>query len=200
MPHFLEIGDVLKLLAEAKKESERGWLMAALAFIYGLRAHEVVGGEIAWKSKKTGEKYSARFPGLKPANVVGATLKIKRLKGSNPVEAELIEHENPLLNVRQAMFDLCARTGSNQRLFPVTARTFQRWMHRWGAAAGLPEIACHPHTMKSSVIDYLRPNLPLEELQVFSGHKNLNSLRSYMNPKKSVVAGKVRAALASIPV
>ncbi len=200
MAHFLEVEDVLKLLAEARKHSEAGWLMAALAFLYGLRAHEVVGGAIAWKSKKTGEKHTATFPGLRPSNVIGTTLKIKRLKKSNPVEAELLEHENPLLNVRQAMFDLCLKTPQNQKLFPVTARTFQRWIKQFGEAAGLPAAACHPHTMKASVIDYLRETMPLEELMLFSGHKNLNSLRSYVNPKKSVAAGKVRSAFESISV
>lgn len=195
MAHFLEVDEVLKLLAEATRHSVAGWLMAALAFIYGLRAHEIVGGSITYKLKKTGKKVTKHYPGLRSSNVVGNVLTIRRLKKSNPVEAELLEHKNPLLNVRQAMIDKCLKTPPNQRLFPVTARTFQRWIKRFGEAAGLPKAACHPHTMKASVIDYLRESMPLEELVLFSGHRNLNSLRSYVNPKKSVAAGKVRVAL-----
>ncbi len=200
MAHFLEVEDVLKILAEARKHSVVAWLMVALAFIYGLRAHEIVGGSITYKQKKTRQKVTKRYPGLRPSNVVGTVLTIKRLKKSNAVEAELLEHQNPLLNVRQAMFDLCLKTRPNQTLFPVTARTFQRWVKQFGEAAGLPKVVCHPHTMKASVIDYLRETMPLEELMLFSGHKNLNSLRSYVNPKKSVAAGKVRSALGAISV
>jgi integrase len=200
MAHFLEMDEVLRLLAEARKHSVKAWLMCALAFVYQMRAHEIVGGSATWKNKKTGEKRRVHYPGLKPANIVGKSLLVKRLKGSNPVDAELLEHENPLLNIRKPLFDLCAQTPGNQRLFPVTARTFQRWIKQFGEAAGLPKQACHPHTMKSSSIDYLREKMPLEELQLVSGHKNLNSLRSYMNPRKSVAAKKAREAFKALAV
>ena len=198
MAHFLEPDEVLRLLAEARKHSVEAWLMCYLAFRYHMRAHEVVGGWCSWKNKKTKEKKRVNYPGLKPANVVGDRLQVNRLKGSNRIDSELEEHENPLLNVRQAMFDLCRKTPENSKLFPVTARTFQRWIKQFGVAAGLPARACHPHTMKSSGIDYLREIMPLEELQLETGHKNLNSLRSYINPKKSVAAKKARAAFRSL--
>jgi hypothetical protein len=188
------------LLEEAKKHSVEAWLMCYLAFRFHMRAHEVVGGWCSWKNKKTGEKRRVCYPGLTAANVVGNRFQVKRLKGSNPIDGELDEHENPLLNVRQAIFDLCARKFGNQKLFPVTARTFQRWIKAFGVAAGLPARACHPHTMKSSGIDYLREKMSLEELQLESGHKNLNSLKSYMNPKKSVAAKKARSAFAALAV
>ncbi len=200
MAHFLEVSDVLKLLAEARKESETDWLMIYLAFRFALRAHEVVGGRVTWKNKKTKEKVVAHYPGLRASNVIGTKLVLKRLKNSNPVEDELDEHENPLLNGRKSLLELCRRTPPNQRLFPMSARTFQRRVHLYGERAGLPELFCHPHTLKSSMIDHLRPNLSLEELQIFSGHKSLNSLRVYMNPKKSEVDAKVGRALAAIGV
>ncbi len=190
----------MKLLAEAHKHSVEAWLMCYIAFRYHMRAHEIVGGWCSWKHKKTKEIRRVHYPGMKPGNVVGNRLQVKRLKGSYPLDGELEEHENPLLNVRQAMFDLCAKTPNNQRLFPVTARTFQRWIKQFGVAAGLPARACHPHTMKGSGIDYLRETMPLEELQLETGHKNLNSLRAYMNPKKSVAAKKAREAFRAIAV
>lgn len=200
MPHFLDPDEILKLLAEARKHSIEAWLMCYVAFRFHMRAHEVVGGWCSWKNKKTGKKTRVHYPGLTRANVVGNRFQVRRLKGSYPVDGELEEHENPLLNVRQAMFGLCARTPEKQRLFSVTARTFQRWIKGFGVAAGLPAAACHPHTMKSSGIDYLRETMPLEELQLETGHKNLNSLRSYMNPKKSVAARKARTAFASLGI
>jgi integrase len=180
VPHVLEIGQILSLLEAAKRHSERGWLLTAVTFIHALRASEAVA--------------------LRPSNVVGEKLVVKRLKNSNPVEDDLLVHENPLLNERQALFDLCRNTRGNQRLFPITARTFQRWIHRFGEEAGLPELYCHPHTLKHSILDYLREKMPLEELQDRSGHKSLDSLRVYLHPKKTVVDQKIREALGSIAV
>jgi hypothetical protein len=196
--HFLDPDEVLKLLSEAREHSVEAWLMCYLAFRYHMRAHEVVGGWCTWKHKITKELKRVYYSGLTPANVVGDRFIVNRLKGSNPINAELEEHENPLLNVRQAMFDLCKKRAGNQKLFPVTARTFQRWIKQFGVAAGLPAAACHPHTMKSSGIDYLMEKMSLPELQLESGHKNLNSLQSYLNPKKSVAAQKARSAFGSL--
>lgn len=185
---------MLKILAEAMKHSVEAWLMCYLAFRFHMRAHEVVGGWCSWKNKKTKEKKRVYYPGLTAANVVGNRFKVTRLKGSNPIDGELDEHENPLLNVRQAMLNLCSKRQGNQKLFPVTARTFQRWIKRFGVDAGLPAVACHPHTMKSSGIDYLRDFMDLEALQNESGHKDLNSLKPYLNPKRSASAQKARTA------
>ncbi len=176
----LEIEQVLKLLDAAKKESESDWLLIALAFIYALRASEAVA--------------------LKPSNVGADRLKVKRLKGSNPVDEPLLEHANPLLNVRQPLFDLCLKTGRNQRLFPMCARTFQRRMHKHGEAAGLPADLCHPHTLKHSILTYLAEKMPLINLQDRSGHVSLGSLGIYLHPKKSATEKLVGEALGSIAV
>jgi len=199
MPHFFEMAGVLALLKAAKQRNERDWLMILVAFLHALRAHEIVGGSVTWKNKKTNEKKTAHYPGLSASNVIGTKLVLKRLKNSNPVEDELVEHENPLLNERESLLALCRSTPGKQKLFPITARTFQRKMHLYGALAGLPELYCHPHTLKHSIIEYLRQNLPLEELQNRSGHKSLDSLSVYMHPKKTVVDEKVRVALGEIP-
>ena len=198
--HVFEMEGVLKLLKAAKERSERDWLMILLAFLHALRAHEVVGGSVTWKNKKTQEKKTAHYAGLRPSNVIGTKIVVKRLKHSNPVEDELVEHEHPLLNERQAMFDLCARTGRNQRLFPITARTFQRKMHLYGELAGLPKLYCHPHTLKHSVLTHLLETMDLKEIQDRSGHKSLDSLSIYLHPKKAAVEKKVAAALRSIAV
>src|ERR1700733_8179919 len=180
MPHQFEIGEVLKLLAEARKASERDWLLICVTFVHALRASEAVA--------------------LKASNIVGEKLKVKRLKKSNPVEDDLLEHKNPLLNERQALIDLALNTRANQRLFPMTSRTFQRKMHTYGEAAGLAKLYCHPHPLKHSISTYLRQTMDLDELQDRSGHKSLDSLRVYLNPQKSVTDGLVRSALSFLPV
>ena len=201
MPHEFTSQQILHLLSEAKKESERDWLMILVAFIHALRATEVVGGWNRRKNKQTGKIEKIYWPGIHAANIVGSKLVLSRLKNSNPVEDDLFESENPLLNERAALIALCRKTPPNQRLFPITSRTFQRKMHAYGKLAGLPELFCHPHTLKHSILEQLRlSGMDLAEIQDRGGHKNMNSLRVYLNPKKSVVAAKVTKHLASIGV
>ena len=178
MPHHFEIEQVLKLLGEARKESERDWLLLCVTFVHALRASEAVA--------------------LTASNVVGTKLVVKRLKKSRPVEDELLVHKNPLLNERRALLDLCRNTRSNQKLFPLSARTFQRRMHTYGEAAGLPELYCHPHTLKHSVLTYLAQTMDVEQLQDRSGHVELGSLGIYLHPKKAVTERLVSEAFAAI--
>jgi site-specific recombinase XerD len=178
MPHVFEIEQVLKLLAEAKQESQRDWLMICLTFVHALRASETVG--------------------LKAENIVGTKLVVKRLKKSRPVEDELLVHANPLLNERESVIALCRNTRPKQRLFPISARTFQRRMHTYGEAAGLPALYCHPHTLKHSVLTYLAETMDVEQLQDRSGHVELGSLGIYLHPKKAVTEKLVSDAFAAI--
>lgn len=178
MPHHFEIEQILKLLQEARKESSRDWLLILVTFLHALRASEAVG--------------------LKAENIVGTKLKVKRLKKSRPVEDELLVHANPLLNEREPLIELCRSTRPNQKLFPMSARTFQRRMHTYGERASLPELYCHPHTLKHSVLTYLADRMPLDKLQDRSGHVELGSLGMYLHPKKVVTDRLVNDALASI--
>jgi integrase len=192
--HFLAITDVEKLLAAAKSRNHLHWLMLLVPFLHALRRLEVVGGSESWKNKKTGEKVTATHPGILAKNIVGTKLVLKRLKGSRPVEEELFESANPLFNERQPLIDLALKTPKNQKLFPVSPRTFQRIVHRYGELAGLPELFCHPHMLKGSGLDYLRGKMALEELQHHSGHRSLDSLREYLNPVKAIAEQKTREA------
>ena len=178
MPHHFEIEQILKLLGEARKESERDWLLLCVTFVHALRASEAVA--------------------LTASNVVGTKLVVKRLKKSRPVEDELLVHKNPLLNERRALLDLCRNTRPNQKLFPMSSRTFQRRMHTYGEAAGLPELYCHPHTLKHSVLTYLAQTMDVEQLQDRSGHVELGSLGIYLHPKKAVTERLVSEAFAAI--
>jgi site-specific recombinase XerD len=178
MPHHFEIEQVLKLLGEARKQSERDWLLLCVTFVHALRASEAVA--------------------LTAANVVGTKLVVKRLKKSRPVEDELLVHKNPLLNERAKLIELCRNTRPNQKLFPMSARTFQRRMHTYGEAAGLPELYCHPHTLKHSVLTYLAQTMDVEQLQDRSGHVELASLGIYLHPKKAVTERLVNEAFAAI--
>lgn len=177
MPHQFEIEQVLKLLAHARRESERDWLLILMTFVHALRASEAVG--------------------ITADNIVGTKLVLKRLKRSRPVEDELLEHANPLLNERAAVLALCRSTRAKQKLFPISARTFQRRMHTYGEAVGLPALYCHPHTLKHSILSYLAEHMRLDQLQARSGHVELGSLGVYLHPKKAETERLVAGALAA---
>jgi hypothetical protein len=44
----------------------------------------------------------------------------------------------------------------------MCARTFQRRMHEYGEAAGLPSLYCLLHTLKRSVLTYLAEPMEVE--------------------------------------
>lgn len=180
MPHTLSIDQILKLLAAARQQDETHWLAMAVAFNHGLRASEVVR--------------------IRPTCIADHKLVMKRAKRSNDVCDELVEHANPLISERKALEKLALNTHGNQRLFKITTRTFQRWVHAAGEAAGLPEMLCHPHTLKHSVLHFLRRNgLDVDQLQPRSGHKSVDSLNVYSGFERAETDALVRSAFGRIP-
>lgn len=172
------IDAILRLLAAAKAWREDAWLLILVSYIHALRSSEAVG--------------------LTPENVIGDYLVVPRKKGSRPVRDELHLDENELLNERPALIDLAGRTGRNQRIFPIRERTFQRWMHRCGKAAGLPELLSHPHTLKHSILTQMTESgAHIHEVQAHGGHKSLSSTGIYLHPKPEKVAAALRKALSS---
>lgn len=199
MPHVLDFRQVMALLAAIKEESEIDWLMGAMTFNHALRPREVVGGLCSRTDRKTKKVTKWAHSGITTKSIVGIRLVLKRTKGSKPVDDELVESVNPLLNERQAAVDQTLKTPHNQRLFPMTVRTFQRRMNYYGKKAGLPANWSHPHVLKHSVIDHLRlSGMRLEDMQDRSGHVSLDSLKVYMHPKKADTDARVNAALQAL--
>lgn len=181
MPHKLSIEQILRLLAAAKEQDHLHWLAMAVAFIHGLRASEVVA--------------------ITPTCVADGKLVMPRKKKSNDVCDELVEHANLLISERAPLIELAAKTRFNQRLFPIVTRTFQRWVHEAGDSAGLPQLLCHPHTLKHSILHYLRRNgMDLDQLQPRSGHKSVDSLNIYSGFEREETEHLVKAAFDRIPV
>ena len=179
MPHVLEFEQILALLQAAKTECEGDWLLMLVPFVHALRSSETVA--------------------LTPDNVIGTRLSVKRRKGSNPVDDELLSSDNPLLNERDSLIALARKTPRKQKLFPISARTFQRRVHYYGERAKLPAKWCHPHTLKHSILDHLLlTGMNLVEIQDRSGHKSLDSLRVYLHPKKISTDRQVSERLQAI--
>lgn len=151
-----------------------------VAFNHHLRANEVVA--------------------ITPTCIADGKLVMKRSKRSNPVDDELVKHANSLFNERDPMLELALKNARfNQRLFPISTRTFQRWVNAAGKLAGLPAMHCHPHILKHSSLRFLRRNgVDLDELQPRSGHKSLDSLKVYEGFSAQEAAPAVDAALSKI--
>ena len=177
---WLEIEQIARLLAAAKQQDSIHWLAMLVAFNHHLRANEVVA--------------------ITPTCIADGKLVMKRSKRSNPVDDELVKHANSLFNERDPMLELALKNARfNQRLFPISTRTFQRWVNAAGKLAGLPAMHCHPHILKHSSLRFLRRNgVDLDELQPRSGHKSLDSLKVYEGFSAQEAAPAVDAALSKI--
>lgn len=164
-----EIDQVLALLAAARAESETDWLMLAVAFLFALRAHEVVR--------------------IKGDDVIDGYLTVRRGKKSKPVRRPIPNLANELFSIRKPLLLLARKQGS-KKLFPISTRTLQRRVHKYGELAGLPDLLSHPHTLKHSILTYLAQFMPLHELQQISGHRDLDSLQVYLHAKSVKVEEK----------
>ena len=105
---------LLSLLAAAKANSERDWLMMLVHFWHGARNSEIIH--------------------LTRENVQGSYLVFDRLKGSEKCEQELVEHKNPLLSERQAVIELALNTPSGEPLFKMSRFTYLRHVKRHALA------------------------------------------------------------------
>jgi integrase len=151
--------ELLALLRAAKAHRERDWLLILLAYWHGLRASESVG--------------------IKAHDIASGYLTTKRLKGSEKTVQRLVEHEEPLLNERQAAIDYVAKLDGNQKPFSFTRQHFWRLMQRYGKTAGIPKHKRHPHTLKHSIVTDLVAAAGVPAAQKRAGHKSGKSTLEY---------------------
>ena len=153
--------DFLRLLAVAKKASERDWLMLLLHFWHAGRASEIVD--------------------LTRDNFVGSFIKFDRGKGSESCDQALVEHKNPLLNERAAVFAYLQTVHGKQKLFPMSRTTYWRHFRRHAAAAGIdPGVLRFNGTraLKHCIGTYMIEKAPVNAVQRRMGHVNgANTLR-----------------------
>jgi integrase len=186
-PVSLSDAQLLALLTIAQKHRVRDWVMILLTYWHGLRASETIALRAA------------------DFNLSEWTVKIRRGKGSAgggddaPQEQTLQEHENPLLNERDAVAawladrgrfgvkggarrqsgqnpGLVAKTGQSceivrfsNLLFPIQRQHFWAIVHGYALAAGIPQRKCKTHMLKHTIAKHL----------VRAGHP-LNEIQEWM--------------------
>jgi site-specific recombinase XerD len=82
-PKYLNMNEMLAVLAEAKRESMRNWAICLFAFRFGLRCQEIAS--------------------LQTLHVKDGVLEVKRLKGSEHTVDEITSDPNPLLDAQAAL-------------------------------------------------------------------------------------------------
>ena len=152
--------ELLALLAAARQESERDWLMILVGYWHGLRVSEIIG--------------------IKGSSIRDGYLAVDRLKGSMRTNQALVEHPEPLLSERQPLIEFSRKTYPNQPLFKVSRQHFWRLMRHYGKLAGIPEHKAHPHVLKHSIAMQMIDKAGIHKTRQRLGHKSIASTGAYL--------------------
>jgi len=131
IPAVLSRTELLDVLAQARANRERDWLMILVAAWHGLSPVEVTG--------------------FTKDSVLGGCLTIKRLKSHKRTVQPLVRHENPLLDEREALLNFVENVPLDQPVFNISRKTFYRLVHKYALAAGIPPNKANPRALKHSV-------------------------------------------------
>ena len=167
--------ELLALLGEARRHRERDWLMLATGFHFGLRVSELTE--------------------FTPDAVQDGFLTIQRKKGSNRTIQEIPQHENPLLDIRNALIGFCALKPRNLPVFPMSESWLRRLMQRYGAAVGIAKHKLHPHCLKHSLAMLTIATAGIENVRQHLGHKSISSTGAYLKVTDAAASKAVRGAL-----
>lgn len=172
MIQALDSEQLLALLGAARKHSERDWLMLLVGYLHGFRVSEIVA--------------------LTRDNVRDGFIIVQRGKRSKQTTHPLLAHPEPLLNERQALLDLAAKTPRNQKLFGITRRQMDRLIKLHGKTAGVPFHKLHMHALKHSIATHLLPKIGPAALQTYCGWKSGHMVLEYtkMTEEQAVEAAQ----------
>ena len=171
---------LLGLLGEARKRSERDWLMFLVCYLHGLRISEALD--------------------LTPRDVRDGFITVQRLKGSLRTTQPLVAHENELLNEKLSLMNLCSMRRPDEPLFRFsctgTSRRVQAWrlIRRYGALAGIPEHLLHPHVLKHSC-GMATIGRGIEFTRQYLGHRSISSTGAYLRVSDDAASKAVQGDL-----
>ena len=172
---------LLALLREAKKNSNRDWLLFAVCYLHGLRITEGLD--------------------LTPADVRDGFITVQRQKGSMKTTQPLVVHTDELLNEREALERMCIGKLSHERIFTFGKgegewRRIQAWrlVKRYGRMAGIPDHLLHPHSLKHSC-GMAIIGKGIEFCRQYLGHKSISSTGAYIRVSDSTAAAAVQGDL-----
>lgn len=165
----------MKILAAAHAHSRRDWLMILVGYLHGLRASEVIA--------------------IKPVDIKDGHLTVCRLKGSRRTVHPLFRSAETLLDESKSLVEYAEKVPRNQRLFPVTRRTFGRIVERHGRTAGIPRHLAHPHILKHTIAMETIHSAGIENVRQYLGHKSMSSTGEYLKVSDSEASAVVQKKL-----
>ena len=172
---------LLALLREAKKNSNRDWLLFAVCYLHGLRITEGLD--------------------LTPADVRDGFITVQRQKGSMKTTQPLIVHTDELLNEREALERMCIGKLSSERIFTFGKgegewRRIQAWrlFRRYGVLADIPSHLLHPHILKASC-GMAIISKGIEHCRQYLGHRSIASTGAYLKVSDDVASKAVQGDL-----
>jgi site-specific recombinase XerD len=185
-PKYLNMNEMLTVLAKAKHESIRNWAICLFAFRFGLRCQEIAS--------------------LTLDNVKGGVLDIQRLKGSEHTIDEITSDPNPLLDAQAAlsawmrernrsgetsMFLFVSRLG-----FGMTPRAIYNIFADAAYRAGIDADRRNIHIAKHSLGVALRKaGVDLATIAKTLGHKDpATTIRYYQHVDRDEVKVAVQSA------
>jgi site-specific recombinase XerD len=148
----------MRLLAQAKKEDPRVWLLMVIQYWHAGRNSEMI--------HLTRDNFQDGF------------IHYERLKGSKPCSQKLVAHADPLLDEKTAVFEFVRNSKPNQRLYPRSRWTYWRHLVKLAIAAGIPRHKAKTTVLKHSICTHLIKEIGVPAAQRRAGHVNgANTLR-----------------------
>jgi type 1 fimbriae regulatory protein FimB len=189
---YLQPNELLRVLAEAKRNSARNHCMFLLGFMHGLRTSEIA--QLTLDDVRNGE------------------IDICRLKDSLHTVQPLQSHTNPLLDepaVLKAWLD--ERGDGDGSTFLFTSRQgsalSRRQIHsifedicvRAGLGGEADRKRRHPHILKHSLASSLiRNGVSLAHVQQALGHKHISSTVRYTHISQAEASEKVSGVMGAV--
>jgi len=169
--------ELTRLLTEARKVSERDWLMLLVSFTHGLRVSEIVGKD-----------------GLTAANVVDGFVTVERLKGSMKTTQALRHTSDPLFDEKTALEAWC-HAHPEGPLFSITRKRAWQIVQKLGRIASIPKHLCHPHILKHTLAQLTIHTAGIENVRQMLGHKSISSTGEYLKVDDQQATNAAFAAL-----
>jgi len=185
---YLELNEMLEVLAQAKKVSARNHAIVLFAFRFGLRASEL--------------------STLRLSDVDGGYCDVQRLKGSDHTRQQIIEDDNPLLNVKAALAAWLREREDTGSIFLFTSRlgsgmtrraiynVFEDAAYRAGIDAGRRNIHICKHSL---AVNLRKRGVPVDIVQKALGHaRPETTIKFYYHTSQDEATTAIRSAFATV--
>jgi integrase/recombinase XerD len=184
---YLELNEMLAVLAEAKKTSVRNWAICLVAFRYGLRASEL--------------------STLRLTDVEGGFVDVQRLKGSERTRQAITSDPNSLLDVKAALASWLREREDSGSIFLFTSRlgsgmtrramynVFEDAAFRAGIDAGRRNIHICKHSL---AVNLRKRGVPVDVVQKALGHaRPETTIKFYYHTSQDEATAAISKAFAA---